>query len=156
MLLLKKDIGFKEVLTTVFTPLVVLPATVSGEPREASKQRANDLTVDARIAGLGVTIIESTTGELFVLASDNESQAVGFARKQIQEFKTGEQWFLLLLSEAGPILKETADRQRQKCTLTDTGFIVADHTTEITAVYAPAQRNTAWGHSLGHDVGEHL
>lgn len=124
---------------------------------DVTKARANDLAVDARIAGLGVTVVESKDGELFVLASDNESQAVGFARKQVQESRTAEQWFLLVRGEKGPILKETADRNREECTITETGFSYGPgRTAEIVAAYIPAQRNTAWGHSLGHYVGEHL
>jgi hypothetical protein len=69
----------------------------------------------ARITGLGITVVESKVGELFVLASDNESQAVGFARKMLQESNTGEQWFLLLRSENGPLLKEKPDHSREDC-----------------------------------------
>src|ERR1700693_5856552 len=79
MLLLKTKRNFQQVLACAFTPLVILPATKAGETRDEAKVRANDLAVRARIEGLGVTVTESTTGELFVFASDNESQAVGFA-----------------------------------------------------------------------------
>jgi len=156
VLLLKVNRTFQQVLAGAFFPLVILPASTPGGSRDHGKFRANDLAVSARIAGLGVTVVESKTGELFVMVSGNESQCVGFARKTLQELKTGEQWFLLLRDQNGPLLKEDSDRTREICTLTATGFTCPDQHVEIVAAYVPAQRNTAWGHSLGYDVGEHL
>jgi len=155
MLLLKRDRDFQGVLNGAFTPLVILPASPD-EPRDTSKARANELAVDARIAGLGVTVVESKAAELFVLASDNESQAVGFARLQVEQSKTANPWFLLLRNKKGPLLLETVDRLREERPLTETGFVLPTHAVEIVAAYVPAQRNTAWMHSLGHYVGEHL
>jgi hypothetical protein len=156
MLLLKTKRTFQEVLANAFTPLVILPASRPGETRDEGKARANDLAVTARIAGLGVTVVESTVGELFVLASSDESQTVGFARKMLRESKTGEPWFLFLRKEAGPLLKEMSDRTREDCTLTITGFGVDGRTVEMVAAYVPAQNNTAMMHHRGFNVGEHL
>lgn len=157
MLLLKTDRHWKQVLANAFTPLIIFPATVPGETRDESKKRANDLVVTARIAGIGVTVVESTTGDLYVMASDNESQSTGFARKMLLEQKLAEPWFLLLRDEKGPLLKEDSNRLRESCELTETGFVLPDgQVVVITKAYAVAQRNTAWGHSLGHYVGEHL
>lgn len=157
MLLLRTDHNWKQTLASVFTPLVILPATVPGESRDESKKRANELAVTARIAGLGVTVIESAHAELYVMASDNESQAVGFARKMLTEAKLAAPWFLLLRDEDGPLLRENSDRSREDCELTETGFVLPDgRAVEVVASYTPAQRNTAWGHSLGHYVGETL
>jgi hypothetical protein len=156
MLLLKRTEAFQNILASRFVPLVILPASAPGEALEQSKVRANDLAVDGRIAGLGITVVESRAGELFVLASDNESQAVGFARKFLRESKIAEPWFLLLRSGQRLCL-ETADRVREDCPLAETGFVLPDgRTVEIVASFVPAQRNTAWLHSLGHNVGEHL
>jgi hypothetical protein len=157
MLLLKSNRNFREVLQCAFTPLVILPASVPGETRDDSKARANDLTVTARIQGLGVTVVEGAKGELFVFASDNESQAVGFARKMLKESKLAEPWFLLLRSATGPLVLETADRSRVDCTLTESGFLMPDgRTVDITAAYVPASRNTAWLAHLGYRVGSTL
>jgi hypothetical protein len=151
----KRD--FQEVLASSFTPLVVLPASKPGESREQGKARANDLAVTARIDGLGVTVVESTNGQLFVVASDKESQAVGFARRLVQESKSAEPWFVLLSDEKDLLLKENADRSRGACSLREAGFVLPNgRNVEIVAAYVPAQRNTAWGHHLGHDVGEQL
>jgi hypothetical protein len=154
MLLLKKKHTFREVLAGSFMPLVVLPA--SGKTREECKARANDLAVTAGIAGLGVTVVESKAGELFVLASSDESQTVGFARQMVREAKTGDPWFLFLRGETGPLLKEHPDRSRDECTLTQNGFTFGGHSVHIVAAYEPAQNNTAMLHSRGFDVGEHL
>ena len=157
MLLLKTDRNFKHVLASVSTPIVILPATVSGESQDESKKRANDLAVTARVAGLGVSVVESATGELYVMTSDNESQALGFGRRMLTEAKLAGAWFLLILDAKGPLLRENGDRDRERCTLTETGFVLPDgRAVEIVASYIPAQRNTAWGHHLGQDVGENL
>lgn len=87
MLLLKTKRSFQETLAGLFIPLVILPASKAGESREESKARANDLAVTARIAGLGVTVIEAASGDLFIMACDSEAQAVGFARRMLQESK---------------------------------------------------------------------
>jgi len=121
MLLLRTTETFQKVLVDRFVPLVILPASAPGESRDESKTRANDLAVDGRIAGLGITVVESKAGELFVLVSDNESQAVGFARKLLQESKLAEPWFLLLRN-VQRLCVETADRTREDCPLTETGF----------------------------------
>jgi hypothetical protein len=157
MLLLKAYRNFDQILKTVFIPLVILPATILGETREESRARADDIAVTARIEGLGVTVVESATGDLFILASDNESQAVGFARKLLRNSKIAEPWFLLLGDENGPLLFEAADRRRVECPLHRGDFALPDgRTFEIVAAYIPAQRNTAWLHSLGRRAGEFL
>ncbi|MGA2576373.1 MAG: hypothetical protein ABSH24_10155 [Bryobacteraceae bacterium] len=156
MLLLKTERNFQKILACVFTPLVILPASKPGESRDESKARANDLAVTARTEGLGVTVVESRAGELLVFASDNESQAVGFARKILKESKAAEPWFLLLRDMTGPLVLEAIDGVREDCTLSETGFGVAGRSFEIVCSYVPAQNNTAWGYSQGHDVGEHL
>jgi len=78
MLLIKTNENFRQVLQGMYTPLVVLPASSPDEARDASKVRAKGLALDARIAGFGVTVVESKDGELFVLVSSNESQVVGY------------------------------------------------------------------------------
>jgi hypothetical protein len=156
MLLIKSDRDFQEVLRCAFTPLAILPASLTGEARDASKARANDMAVDARIAGFGVTVSESKDGQLFVFVSSNESQVVGFVRKMLAESRTAEPWFHLLRAEKGPLLTENADRKREDCALTNSGFIHDGHAVEIVASYIPAQRNTGWLHSRGHHVGETL
>jgi hypothetical protein len=159
MLLIKTKENFRQVLQSLFTPLVFLPASLPGEARAASKARANDMAVDARIAGFGVTVVESKDGELFVVASSNESQVVGLARKLLVESRTAEPWFLLLRTEKGPVttlVKETADRTREECQLIKTGFTRDRRAIEIVAAYYPVQNNTAWCHHLGVNIGETL
>jgi hypothetical protein len=56
----------------------------------------------------------------------------------------------------GPLVLEAIDGVREDCTLSETGFGVAGRSFEIVCSYVPAQNNTAWGYSQGHDVGEHL
>jgi hypothetical protein len=155
VLLLKTKRSFQEIMAGVFTPLVILPASKAGESREESKARVNDLALAARMAGLGVTAIESTSGGLFVMASDNESQCVGFGRKLLTESKTAEPWFVLSMDGKGSsIVLETSDRNRKTGRLTPTGFVLPDdYSVEIAASYIPAQRNTAWLRSLGFNVG---
>jgi hypothetical protein len=156
MLLLKRTETFRDVLASRFIPLVILPASAPGEPLEQSKQRANDLAVDGRIAGFGITVVESNAGEFFVLASSNESQVVGLGRQLLRESKIAEPWFLLLRNGQGLCL-ESADRTREDCPLTETGFVLpGGPVVQIVALFVPAQNNTAWLHHLGHDVGEHL
>ena len=144
MLLLKTKRSFQEIMAGVFSTLVILPATKTGETRDASKARANDLAVTARIAGVGAFVIESAKGELFVMGSDNESQCVGFARKMLKESRIAEPWFILLYDDKGLLYLETADRQRKTGKLTDIGFVLPDGLIiEIVANYTPAQNNTA-------------
>lgn len=157
MLLLKTKRSFEEIMAGVFSTLIVLPTTKPGETRAESKARTNDLTVTARIAGLGVFVIESEQNELFVMCSDNESQAIGFARKMLTEGKLAEPWYILLYDDKGSLIVETTDRNQDTGKLTKTGFILPDgYVINITAVYIAAQRNTAMLAAMGHNVGEHL
>ena len=153
MLLGKTDRDFQGVLRVTFTPFVLLPASLPAEFREASKARARELAGDARSAGLGVTVVESEAGELFVLASDNESQAVGFARKMLADQKMAGDWFLFLPESVGPLSKENAERTRGVGTLTESGFVLPDgHAVEIVAAYVPVQNSTAYLHSIGRRI----
>jgi hypothetical protein len=161
MLLLKFASAFRDILADSAAPLVILSALRPDSQNTANLQRANDLAVAATTSGFGVTVLEGrydggTTREFFVVVAGNETQVVGFARRVIRDSDTVADWFLFRRQD-GELVREDGNRSREMCVVTDDGFTLADgRIFQFGTSYLPAQFNTAWGHSLGADIGEFL
>jgi hypothetical protein len=157
MVYMKSTATWKEFIETTPHCIVVLPASSPADTEEQNKRRANTIAVDARVEGHGVRMVLSSAGEFFVVVGDNESQVVGFARKALREAATGETWFLLRRPESEAVAQESVDRSRKPALFTDSGFALADgRKFVVSALFSPAQNNTALLHSRGYNVGEHI
>ena len=157
MVYMKSTATWKEFIETTPHCIVVLPASSPADTDEQNKRRANTIAVDARVEGHGVRFLLTVVGEFFVLVADNESQAIGFGRRVLRDAATGEPWFLLRRPESEVVAQETVDRSRKPALFTDRGFALPDgRRFVVTALFAPAQNNTALLHSRGYNIGEHI
>jgi hypothetical protein len=148
MLMLKAKTTLGEILEQAAFPFVLLPSP--------DKSTANEIAVDARIAGLGVTVLSGAYSQepgLFVMATSDAGQIVGFARKVVAEHKAD--WFVFY--RPNDAVKENSDRSREKCSLDASGLNLPDGRQFVCdGVFRPAQYNTALMASRGFNVGERL
>jgi hypothetical protein len=136
MLLVNTNQTFQQVQDQTFRPFVIIPASRPEEGRDQSKKRANNLVVTGRIERRGMMVLESSAGDIFVLAADNESQCVGFARTQTACSKTAADWFLFLNSD-GTLVLEGTHKSGTTCHIDRNGFTLPDgHRFEIVACFA--------------------
>jgi hypothetical protein len=131
MVYVKSKATWKELLEHTPHCIVVLPASSPSDTEEQNKRRANTIALDARVEGHGVRVLLTGVGEFFVAVVDNESQAVGFARKAVRETATGEPWFLLRRPDSDAVAQENADRSRTPAIFTENGFTLPDGRTFV-------------------------
>jgi hypothetical protein len=161
MLFTKIDKTFRDMLNDAGASVVIIPASRPHIADSVNVQRANDVALFARTKGLGVFVLEGRSlgtapRELLVLVVGNEAEVVGFARRVTQEAEAAAAWFLFCRS-GDDLVKENVDRSREKCVFQGDGFTLPDGGEfKFGTAYTPAQFNTAWGHSLGAEVGEYL
>jgi hypothetical protein len=161
MLFTRIDRTFRDMLDSTRFPIAIIPASRPHVRDAENVQRANDVALFARTKGLGVFVLEGRSlgtapRELFVLVVGNEAQIVGFARRVTQEAEAAADWFLFC-RPGDDLVKENVDRSREKCVFESDGFTLPDGGEfKFRTAYTPAQFSTAWGNSLGADVGEYL
>lgn len=129
---------FSNFLDNAIFPVALIPASCTNSTEAEDQERADILAVTARIEGLGVVVLAGRMAgaqEFFVLATGDESQVVDFARKAAD-------WFLLRLADTDDLLRENADRSREKCIIRETGFVLPDgRTFEFAKAYRPDHVN---------------
>jgi hypothetical protein len=140
-------------------PVAIIPASRPNIRDSENVQRANDVAMLAKANGMGVFVLEgrgTVERELLVLVVGNETYVVNFARKVIREADAATKWFLLG-RHGDDLLKENIDLSRETCLFQSDGFTLPDGTRfKFVTAYTADQFNTAWGHSLGAEVGEYL